>query len=29
METRRKLSVQLTKVVKQIILTVNVYGNMT
>ena len=29
METRRKLSVQLTQVVKQIILTVNVYGNMT
>ena len=27
METRRKHSVQLTKVVKQIILTVNVYGN--
>ena len=29
METWRKLSVQLTKVVKQIILTVNVYGNTT
>ena len=27
METRRKLGVQLTQVVKQIILTVNVYGN--
>ena len=27
METQRKLSVQLTQVVKQIILTVNVYGN--
>ena len=29
MEIRRKLSVKLTKVVKQIILNVNVYGNMT
>ena len=29
METRCKLSVQLTQVVKQIILTVNVYGNTT
>ena len=29
METRRKLSVQLTQVVKQIILTVNAYGNTT
>ena len=29
METRRKLSVQLTQAVKQIILTVNVYGNTT
>ena len=29
MEARRKLSVQFTQVVKQIILTVNVYGNTT